>query len=163
MERCCARIARGLSATAGTLLLVGCALAAPDTSPSAHTVPTVVPTRREALSLRIATRVMTPHSLNLVVHLFARKPLGAVRVSVVAADPRLAISPAVCALQALAPPVVHPPQGARFPLPAIPLCSFVLRAATPARYALTVSVRDAAGTDLIAPVHTVVAIPGGSA
>ncbi len=103
-----------------------------------------VPPRSEALSLRIATRVMTPHSLNLVVHLYARAPLGAVRVSVVAADPRLAIRPAVCALQVLAPPVVHPPQGARFPLPAIPLCSFVLRATTPARYALTLRVRDAA-------------------
>ncbi|MHB8386706.1 hypothetical protein [Metallibacterium sp.] len=162
MERCCARIARGLSATAGMLLLAGCAMAAPDTSHSAHATPAAT-TSAAALSLRIATRTMTPHSLNLVVHLYARAPLGAVRVSVVATDPRLAISPALCALQALAPPVVHPAQGARFPLPAIPLCSFVLRATTPARYALTLRVRDAAGTDLIAPVHTVVTIPGGSA
>ncbi|MHB1945360.1 MAG: hypothetical protein ACYCPE_08965 [Metallibacterium sp.] len=162
MERCCARIARGLSATAGMLLLAGCAMAAPDTSHSAHATPAAT-TSAAALSLRIATRTMTPRSLNLVVHLYARAPLGAVRVSVVATDPRLAISPALCALQALAPPVVHPAQGARFPLPAIPLCSFVLRATTPARYALTLRVRDAAGTDLIAPVHTVVTIPGGSA
>ena len=162
LESCSARIARGLSASAGTLLLVGCAMAAPETAPPAHAAMTVA-ARGAALSLRIATRAMTPHSLNLVVHLSARAPLGAVRVSVIAADPRLAISPAVCALQALAPPVVHTPQGARFPLPAIPLCSFVLRATTPARYALTLRVRDAAGTDLIAPLHTVVVIPGGSA
>ena len=162
LEPCRARIARGLSASAGMLLLAGCAMAAPDIAPPAHAA-MAVPARGAALSLRIATRVMTPHSLNLVVHLFARAPLGAVRVSVIAVDPRLAISPAVCALQALTPPVVHTPQGARFPLPAIPLCSFVLRATTPARYALTVRVRDAAGIDLIAPVHTVVAIPGWSA
>ncbi len=115
------------------------------------------------LSLRITTRTMTSHSLNLVVHLYARSPLGAVRVSVISSDPHLVVSPAVCALHALAPPVIYPASHMHFPLPAIPLCSFVLRAATPARYALTVSVRDAAGTDLIAPVHTVVTIPRGSA
>jgi len=152
-----------LPLASSTLLLAACAVATTPAINGADSAQSRLMHAITPLSLRIATRTMTPHSLNLVVHLYARAPLGAVRVSVVATDPRLAISPALCALQALAPPVVHPAQGARFPLPAIPLCSFVLRATTPARYALTLRVRDAAGTDLIAPVHTVVTIPGGSA
>jgi hypothetical protein len=135
-------------------------MAAPATSHSAHATPAAT-TSVAVLSLRIATRTMTPHSLNLVAHLYARTPLGTVRVSVMATDPRLSISPSACVLHALGPARVQTVRGNQFPLPAIPLCSFVLRATTPARYALTLRVRDAAGTDLIAPMHTIVAIPEG--
>lgn len=146
-------------AIAGAGVLASCVSAAPSAA-IARTAPLPLSVQGALLTLRADARQLTPHSVNLVVHLVVRAPIADVSVSVTAADPRLAISPPRCDFRVLDPPTVphatHPP----YPLPAIPLCSLVLTAPRGGRYPVTLRVRDAAGRDLVAPIHTVIVIRG---
>lgn len=146
-------------AIAAAAALASCASAAPDTG-IAPVTPLPLSVQGLRLSLRADARRLTPGSVNLVVHLIVPVPIAAVRVSVTATDPRLSVTPRQCDFRVLAPPIVphasHPP----YPLPAVPLCSLVVSAPCAGRYPLTLRVRDAAGRDFVAPIHTVIVIKG---
>lgn len=160
-ERNTAGIARATLLFAGCLSLGTCGAAV---SPAPDFKPISLPlsVQSESLALRADVRELTPHSVNLVIQLVVQTSIPNVSVSAMSRDRRLTIWPLSCDFRVLAPPVVqhadHPP----YPLPAIPLCSLVLRAPNAGSYPLTLRVRDAAGNDLVAPIHTAVVIQGGS-
>ena len=112
------------------------------------------------LGLRVKSRELTDRSVNLVVELMVRAPITGVSITVDAEDPGLDVAPRRCDFRVLAPPIVahatHPP----YPLPAIPLCSLVLSAVAGGRYPVTLRVRNGAGRDLVAPIHTAIIIKG---
>lgn len=109
------------------------------------------------LSARVSVRFLTPSSVNLVVYLTARRKLPVVRVRAWAPDRRLSV-PKGCTFRPLSPPrgatARHPP----LPLPVVPMCSLVLEAATPGRYAVDVRVTDGSGHDLVGPIRTAIRI-----
>jgi hypothetical protein len=114
------------------------------------------------LSLRGEVRELTPHSVNLVIYLIVSATIPRVSVDVSSTNPLLHVSPAGCVLSPLAPPVVVHTTGPPYPLPAVPLCSFVLSASDHAIYPVLLRVRDANGVDLVKPIATAVAIKGST-
>jgi hypothetical protein len=114
------------------------------------------------LSLRAEVRELTPHSANLVIYLVVDAPIPHADVHVSSTNSLLHVSPADCVLSPLSPPVVAHPTDPPYPLPAVPLCSFVLSASAPATYPLLLRVQDANGSDLVKPIETAVALQGSS-
>jgi hypothetical protein len=114
------------------------------------------------LSLRAEVRELTPDSVNLVIYLIPSAAIPHVSVDVSSSNARLHVSPAGCVLRLLAPPIVVRTNGPPYPLPAVPLCSFVLSASDHATYPLRLRVRDANGSDLVRPIETAVVIQGSS-
>jgi len=114
------------------------------------------------LSLRAEARELTPHSVNLVIYLIVDAPIPHASVYVSSTNPLLRVSPASCVLGPLAPPVVTHTTGPPYPLPAVPLCSFVLDASAHATYPLLLRIRDANGADLVTPIETAVVIQGST-
>ena len=155
--------------TVRSILTLACAISVCScASPAARDGPTV-PTsglplqiQGQDLSLRAETRELTPYSVNLVIHLIVGAPIPRVSVGVSSTNPLLHVSPDSCVLSPLAPPVVAHTTGPPNPLPAVPLCSFVLSASGHATYPLLLRVRGANGADLVKPVETAVVIRGGS-
>ena len=137
--------------------LASCASAAPGAG-SATLTPLPLSVQGPRLALRADARALTPGSVNLVVHLIVPAPIAGARVSVTTSDPRLSVTPPGCDFRVLAPPIVAHATRPPYPLPAIPLCSLVLGAATGGRYPVTLRVRDATGRDLVTPIHTVIVI-----
>lgn len=150
---------RRMSATAAVIALcvtlASCVAA--DCAARAERQPPPVSAAGRTLSARVSVRFLTPHSVNLVVYLAARRRLHLVRVRASALDRRLSV-PKGCTFQPLSPPrrasARHPP----LPLPVVPLCSLVLVAAQPGRYAVDVRVTDGLGHDLVGPIRTVIRI-----
>ena len=145
-------------AWASMVVLVSCTASVPPTP----VVPLPISVRASSLSLRADIRELTPQSANLVVRLFTTFVLANVSVTVHSVDSHLHIAPPRCFFRSLSPPTVHHVNRPPYPLPLVPFCSVVLRARDGGQYPLTLRVRNAAGSDLIAPVHTVVVIQGGS-
>jgi hypothetical protein len=114
------------------------------------------------LSLRAEVRELTPRSVNLVIYLIARAAIPHVSVDVSSSNARLHVSPAGCVLRLLAPPIGVRTSGPPYPLPAVPLCSFVLSASDHATYPLLLRVRDANDADLVKPIEIAVVIQEGS-
>lgn len=150
---------------AGAVTIMSCTASAPPIV-AVPITPLPVSVHMSSLSLRADTRELTPRSVNLVVRLFTTATLKNISVTVKSGDPRLHIAPSRCFFRTLSPPttVVRHPHRSRspYPLPAVPLCSVVLRARDGGQYPLTLRVRDVAGSDLIVPIHTLVLIQGGS-
>jgi len=148
---------------AGAVTMMSCTASAPP-AVAVPITPLPVSVHTSSLSLRADTRELTPRSVNLLVRLFATANLTNISVTVNSRDPRLHIAPPRCFFRVLSLPTVRPPHRSRlpYPLPAIPLCSVVLRARDGGQYPLTLRVRDTAGSDLIVPIHTFVLIQGGS-
>ena len=152
---------RPILTLACAICLVSCAAPARD-GPTAPISSLPLSIQGEHLSLRAEVRELTPHSVNLVIYLVVRAAIPDVSVEVTSTNPLLHISPAACVLRLLAPPVVVHTTGPPYPLPAVPLCSFVLSASGHAIYPLLLRVRDANGADLVKPIETAVVIQGGS-
>ena len=115
------------------------------------------------LTVGVDARGMTSTSANLVVHLTAQQPLPYVDVRVQPGDAALVVHPTGCTFRPLRPPIAPHATHAPYPLPAIPLCSLVVSATHAGRYPVILRVRDAAGRDLVAPIHTVIVIKGSRA
>ena len=147
-------------ALAGAIASLAACAAARAPVDAAPETPLPLAEQSAQLGLRVESRELTGHSINLVVELMVRAPIAGVSVAVGAEDPGLDVVPRRCHFRVLAPPIVahamHPP----YPLPAIPLCSLVLSAVAGGRYPVTLRVRDGAGRDLVAPIHTVIIIKG---
>ncbi len=140
------------------VVLVSCTASVPP----APVVPLPINVHTSSLSLRADIRELTPQSVNLVVRLFTTSILANISVTVHSVDSHLHIAPSRCFFRVLSPPTVRHASRPPYPLPAVPFCSVVLRARDGGPYPLTLRVRNAAGSDLIVPVHTVVVIQGGS-
>ena len=110
------------------------------------------------VSAQIEARPLTPGSVNLVVYLMARQRLPVVRVRARSTDTQLNITPGACLFDPLLPPSASRTRSPPFPLRAVPLCSLVLHTARHGRYRVDVRILDAAGRDLVPPVHTTVRI-----
>lgn len=155
---------RTLSLAAACAGLVACASATTPgaaqyaASPIASALPVSV--QAPQLSLRADARELTPLSVNLTIELVVKASWSDVSVSASSDAAGVAITPPTCRFRVLAPPIVphasHPP----YPLPAVPLCSLVVSATHAGRYPVILRVRDAAGRDLVAPIHTVIVIKG---
>jgi len=130
--------------------------------PTVHVSDLPLNIHAKSLSIRADVRELTARSVNLVVYLVVRTAIPQASVDVSSANPLLRVSPAACSLRPLAPPVVAHTDGPPYPLPAVPLCSFVLSASREATYPLRLRVRDENGTDLVKPIETAVVIHGGS-
>ena len=145
------------SAAALCVALTACASRAP----AGHLVSQGPPVSisSPALSVGISMRYMTAHSVNLVVHLVARRRLGMVRVRVRSVDHRVAITPG-CTLHTLQPPHGMMAPKPPYPLPAVPLCSLVLRASQAGAYPIEVRIVDGEEHALVAPVRAIIDIPG---
>ena len=149
-----------------SIMPLACAIALASCAVPAQVVPTgptpelPLSVQGEHLSLRAEARELTPHSVNLVIYLIASAPISRASVHVSSTNPLLHVSPVSCVLSPLAPPVVRHTTGPPYPLPNVPLCSFVLNAPDQATYPLLLQVRDANGADLVKPIETAVAIKG---
>lgn len=152
-------MAGAVLAIAAAAVLAACAAAAPSAGHAA-VIPLPLSVQGPRLALRAEAHPLMPGNVNLVVQLIVSVPIAQARVSVTASDPHLSVTPPACDFRVLAPPIVahatHPP----YPLPAIPLCSLVVSATHAGRYPVILRVRDAAGRDLVAPIHTVIVIKG---
>ncbi len=130
--------------------------------PTVHVSSLPLSIQGRSLSIRAEVRELTPRSVNLVVYLVAHTTIPQVSVDVISANALLRVSPAGCVLRPLEPPAVSHTDGPPYPLPAAPLCSFVLEASRDATYPLRLRVRNGSGTDLVKPIETAVVIHGGS-
>ena len=149
-------------------LTLACAIGLSSCAAPARVGPTVLVStlplsiQGQPLSLRAEVRELTPLSVNLVIYLTVDAAIPHVSVDVSSTNPLLHVSPASCVLRLLAPPVVVQTNGPPYPLPTVPLCSFVLSASDHAIYPMLLRVRDANNVDLVKPIETAVVIQGGS-
>lgn len=132
--------------------------AADSPPPAAWNLPVGIHGRE--LSYYAESRQLTSRSAAVTVNLVARTSLANVAVTVIPDDAALSITPAVCKLNVLRPPRVAHATRPPYPLPAVPICTFVVMAPSPGRYPSTLQVRDATGDDLLTPVKVIVVIKG---
>lgn len=148
-----------LSLLAFIVLMTGCASTA---SVSVLAVPQNLPVsiQSDLISYRAESRQLTGRSAAVTVELVTKTPLQNVTVTVIAADSTLSVTPTACKFNVLNPP--HLAHAARlpYPLPAVPLCTFVVTAPSPGRYPITLQVRTPERGDLLKPVNAVVVIKG---
>lgn len=111
------------------------------------------------VDIRVSSRVLTEHSVNVVVDLVASRTFADVTVVLASERKELRVSPASCQLGQLSPPVVAHATHAPYPLPEVPLCSFVATAVAPGSYPVTLRV-ESAGAKIFSPVKSIVVIPG---
>lgn len=159
------KIAHGLRmilAIAGTVMFTSCVAPTPPPTVAIPVTPLPLSIHGSKLSLRADTRQLTSRSVNLVVRLVATSSFTNISISVNSANLHLQIDPPRCFFRVLSPPTVRHARRPPYPLPAVPLCSVVLRAVDAGRYPLTIHVRNTSGVDLVAPIHTIVLIQGGS-
>lgn len=154
--------------TMRSILTLACAIGLSSCAAPARDGPTVpvsglpLSIQGRPLSLRAEVRELTPHSVNLVIYLVVDAAIPHVNVDVSSSNLLLHVSPARCVLSLLAPPVVTHTTGPPYPLPEVPLCSFVLSASDHATYPLLLRVRDANGADLVKSIETAVVIQGST-
>ncbi len=115
-----------------------------------------------ALSLRAESRPLTADRVDLLIHVVARAAIARLRISATSTDPGLTISPNACVLFGLSPPRAPGSRGPPYPLPLVPTCNLVLTGARPATFPVRIRISDAGGVDLLAPIDTVIAIPGAT-
>lgn len=148
-----------LSLLAFIALMTGCASAA---SVSVLAAPQNLPVsiQSDLISYRAESRQLTGQSAAVTVELVTKTPLQNVTVTVIAADSTLSVTPTACKFNVLNPP--HLAHAARppYPLPAVPLCTFVVTAPSPGRYPITLQVRTPEKGDLLKPMNAVLVIKG---
>lgn len=148
----------------GTIVLVlGCTLfsgcATSRVGPS-HASALPISVQAGELGIRVESRMLTAHSTSITVYLVVKVALANVRVSILSDSAALSTKPERCSFGILNPPkAVHAIQ-APYPLPAVPLCSFVVAAKFPGDYLATLYVEDAAGNNLVQPARIRVTIKG---
>lgn len=151
-----------LSLFAFIALMTGCAPTASTTSVSVLAAPQNLPVsiQSDLISYRAESRQLTGRSAAVTVELVTKTPLQNVTVTVIAADSTLSVTPTACKFNVLNPP--HLAHAARppYPLPAVPLCTFVVTAPSPGRYPITLQVRTPERGDLLKPVNAVLVIKG---
>ena len=149
------RLSTSAAGVAAFLALAACAAANPGAEKERRALP--VSEAGRVLAVRVGMRYLTSHSVGVVVHLAAVHRLPVVRVDASSPGHELAITEG-CTFEPLRPPQSAAARRRARPLPAVPLCSLVLEAAASGRYPLDVRILDAAGHDLVAPIHTVIRI-----
>lgn len=144
------------AAAIGPLLaLASCAAAAPGARTERRALP--VSEAGPELAVRVAMRYLTSQSVSVVVHLVARYRLPVVRIDASSPDHELTIAGG-CTFEPLWPPQSATTRRPPRPLPVVPLCSLVVEAAVSGRYPVDVRILDAAGRDLVEPIHTAIRI-----
>lgn len=113
-----------------------------------------------ALHVRASSRELTPHSAAVTVELVAIKVFLGVSVAVVSDNPALSVTPTACHFVALKPPAIEHAPRPPYPLPAIPLCTFIVTAHSPGRYRVRIHVEGANGITLVSPIVGAVKIKG---
>lgn len=106
------------------------------------------------------SRQLTSRSTAVTVNLVARTSLANVAVTMIPDDAALSVTPAACRFGVLRPPHMAHATRPPYPLPAVPICTFVVTAPSPGRYPSTLQVRDAKGNDVLTPVKVIVVIKG---
>lgn len=116
--------------------------------------------RGRDVSLRASSKALTGHSASVVVELTASRAQSSVKVILVSRSRALSITPHTCELHSLLPPAVGHATGPPYPLPATPLCTFVVSASAAGRYYITVTVENSVGRKLLSPVIGVLSFEG---
>ncbi len=148
--------------TALSLALEACAASSPAGTASRQRLP--VSEAGPALSIRASSRDLGAGRVNVLVYLRALEILPRVTVGAASPDARVHVS-GRCDYTPLRPVVFSDGSGgfgARRnpnPLPVVPFCSFVIWAAHAGTYPLDIHVRGAHGSELVAPLHTVIRVP----
>lgn len=145
------------AAAVGCLLLAG-GVSASLAAPRAEEFP--LTKRGSDLSLRASTRPLTGHSVSVTVELLASAALPAMKVILRPHAAALSVTPGDCRLQAVNPPAVAPAAGPPYPLPAIPLCTFVVSTTAAGRYRVTITVENSAGRRLLPPLTGILSFGG---
>jgi hypothetical protein len=112
------------------------------------------------IKVRASTKPLTGHSVSVTVELLASAALPAVKVILRPRAAALSVTPADCRLQAVNPPAVAPAAGPPYPLPAIPLCTFVVSTTAAGRYRVTITVENSAGHRLLPPLTGILSFEG---
>lgn len=113
-----------------------------------------------ALHMRASSKELTPYSTAVNVELVAKTIFPDVNVSVTSRDSALSVTPTVCHLLALKPPTIEHASRPPYPLPAIPLCTFIVTARLPGRYPMVIHVEGTNGKTLLSPLVGAVEIKG---
>ena len=108
------------------------------------------------------SRVLARNKAVLMIHVVPRERIAELRIDATSSRADLRIDPSHCVLYRLSPPEAVSSRSPPYALPLVPLCSLVLSAARSASFPLRIRVRDANGTDLVAPIDTMVTIQGVS-
>jgi len=151
-----------LSLLAFIALMTGCVSTASTASVSVLAASQNLPVsiQSDLISYRAESRQLTGRSAAVTVELVTKTPLRNISVTVSAANSTLSVTPTVCKFNVLSPPHVTHATRPPYPLPAVPLCTFVVTAPSPGRYPMTLQIRDSEGSDLLKPVNAVVVIQG---
>jgi len=112
------------------------------------------------VSYRAESSQLTGRSAAVIVELFTKSSLHDIAVAVLALNPAVSVTPVACKFKVLRPPHVAHATRPPYPLPAVPLCTFVVTAPSPGRYPMTLQIRDSGGSDLLKPMNVVVVIKG---
>jgi len=145
------------AAAVGCLLLAG-SISASLAAPRAEEFP--LSKRGSDISLRASARPLTGHSVSVTVELLASAALPAVKVILRPHAAALSVTPGDCRLQALNPPAVAPAAAPPYPLPATPLCTFVVSTTAAGRYRVTITIENSAGRRLLPPLAGILSFEG---
>ena len=113
-----------------------------------------------ALHMRASSKELTPYSAAVTVELVAKAIFPDVSVSVVSGDSALSVTPTACHLLILKPPTIEHALRPPYPLPAIPLCTFIVTARAPGQYPVVIHVEGTNGKTVLSPVAGVVTFKG---
>lgn len=145
------------------VLFLGCALfSGCATSRVGPSLVSALPISLQAgeLDIRAESRMLSAQSISITVYLVAKVVLTNVRVSIVPDSSALSVKPEMCSFGILAPPKAVHAMHAPYPLPVVPLCSFVATANSSGDYSATLHVENSAGNELVQPARIRVTIKG---
>jgi hypothetical protein len=112
------------------------------------------------ISLRASTRTLNRDSVSVTVELLASAARPAVKVILRARAAALSVTPKECGLEAVTPPAVAPAAGPPYPLPAVPLCTFVVSTTAAGSYRVTIIIENSAGRRLLPPLTGILSFQG---
>lgn len=149
----------GYFAVVGGLLIIGCT-AHPSESPPHQDFRLIQ--SGSGLSVSASSRRLTDNSAAITVELVASTTFSGVEVILTPDYAALSVAPAECNFPVLKPPVVehvsHPP----YPMPVIPLCTFIVSARSAGNYFVTIEVKDVLGKQLLPPLRGIVSVKGAA-
>lgn len=97
--------------------------------------------------------------MSITVELLASAARPPVKVILRSHAAALSVTPEACRLEAVSPPAAAQAAGPPYPLPAVPLCTFVVSTTAAGRYHVTITVENTAGRRLLPPVTGTLSFP----
>jgi hypothetical protein len=114
---------------------------------------------RPELSLRASSKALSDHSASVTVQLAAPHAQD-LKVILTSRATSLSVTPRECQLHAAPPSTQTHTTGPPYPLPATPLCTFIVSANTAGRYRVTITVLNPGGQRLLPRVTGILSFEG---